>query len=460
MKTKRISSQHVFGYMKYILYPDDYKPQVNRGKKIVSLPEVVGRGYGTFWNWKGRYRAVKGSRASKKSKTTALWFITNMMKYPDANTLVVRKTYRTLKDSCFTELKWAIHRLGVDTFWDVKESPLEMTYKPTGQKIYFRGLDDPLKVTSITVDQGCLCWMWIEEAYEISSEDDFNMLDESIRGAVPEGSDLFKQITLTFNPWNEHHWLKKRFFDNPDDETLALTTNYMCNEWLDSADRKVFETMKKQNPRRYRVAGLGDWGIVDGLVYENWKEEAFEIISKADFLDLDEAEQKAKNYVFKESVKSAFGLDFGYTNDPAALFVGFIDTKDKKIYVYDEMYAAGLSNERIANNVQSMGYGKERIIADSAEPKSIDQLKGLGLKVKGAEKGKDSVNHGIQFIQDYEIIIHPRCVNFLTEISNYTWDKDKLGNKLNRPIDDFNHLMDAMRYALEKFIAKGGRWMY
>ena len=460
LKTKRISSQHVFGYMKYILYPDDYKPQVNRGKKIVSLPEVVGRGYGTFWNWKGRYRAVKGSRASKKSKTTALWFITNMMKYPDANTLVVRKTYRTLKDSCFTELKWAIHRLGVDAFWDVKESPLEMTYKPTGQKIYFRGLDDPLKVTSITVDQGCLCWMWIEEAYEISSEDDFNMLDESIRGAVPEGSHLFKQITLTFNPWNEHHWLKKRFFDNPDDETLALTTNYMCNEWLDAADRKVFETMKKQNPRRYRVAGLGDWGIVDGLVYENWKEEAFEIISKADFLDLDEAEQKAKNYVFKESVKSAFGLDFGYTNDPAALFVGFIDTKDKKIYVYDEMYAAGLSNERIANNIQSMGYGKERIIADSAEPKSIDQLKGLGLKVKGAEKGKDSVNHGIQFIQDYEIIIHPRCVNFLTEISNYTWDKDKLGNKLNRPIDDFNHLMDAMRYALEKFIAKGGRWMY
>lgn len=460
LKTKHISSQHVFGYMKYILYPDDYKPQVNKGKRIVSLPEVVGKGYGTFWNWKGRYRAVKGSRASKKSKTTALWFITNMMKYPDANTLVVRKTYRTLKDSCFTELKWAIHRLGVDAFWDIKESPLEMTYKPTGQKIYFRGLDDPLKVTSITVDQGCLCWMWIEEAYEISSEDDFNMLDESIRGAVPEGSHLFKQITLTFNPWNEHHWLKRRFFDNPDDETLALTTNYMCNEWLDAADRKVFETMKKQNPRRYRVAGLGDWGIVDGLVYENWKEEAFEIISKADFLDLDEAEQKAKNYVFKESVKSAFGLDFGYTNDPAALFVGFIDTKDKKIYVYDEMYAAGLSNERIADNVQSMGYGKERIIADSAEPKSIDQLKGLGLKVKGAEKGKDSVNHGIQFIQDYEIIIHPRCVNFLTEISNYTWDKDKLGNKLNRPIDDFNHLMDAMRYALEKFIAKGSRWMY
>ena len=107
-----------------------------------------------------------------------------------------------------------------------------------------------------------------------------------------------------------------------------------------------------------------------------------------------------------------------------------------------------------------MGYGKERIVAASAEPKSIDQLKGYGLKVKGAEKGKDSVNSGIQFIQDFEIIIHPRCVNFLTEISNYTWDKDKFGSKLNRPIDDFNHLMDAMRYALEKFIQKGKGWIY
>lgn len=414
------------------------KPKVN-----VYLPDIVGKGYGTFWRWRGRYRVVKGSRASKKSKTTALWYIVNMMKYPDANTLVIRKTFRTLKDSCFTELKWAIHRLGVDAFWDVKESPLEMTYKPTGQKIYFRGLDDPLKVTSITVEHGYLCWMWIEEAYEVSSEADFDMLDESIRGAIPEESGLFKQITLTFNPWNEHHWLKKRFFDAPSDETLALTTNYLCNEWLDAADEKVFETMRKNNPRRYKVAGLGDWGIVDGLIYENWKEEAFTL------------EQIRKQY----KVESAFGLDFGYTNDPSALFVGFIDVQSRKLFVWDELYKTGLSNKKIFDEVQTMGYAKERITADSAEPKSIDELKGFGLRVHGAQKGKDSVNNGIQFIQDFEIIIHPRCVNFLTEISNYTWEKDKLGNKLNVPIDDFNHLMDAMRYALEKFII-GGRWMF
>ncbi|MCI7043327.1 MAG: PBSX family phage terminase large subunit [Lachnospiraceae bacterium] len=412
-------------------------------KEYINLPKLIGRGYKTFWHFKGRYRVVKGSRASKKSKTTALWYIYHIMKHKDANALVVRKTYRTLKDSCYTELKWAVKRLKVEHLWKFKENPLEAEYLPTGQKIYFRGLDDPLKVTSITVDVGCLCWMWIEEAYEVMKEEDFDMLDESIRGAIPEGSDLFKQITLTFNPWNEHHWLKKRFFDNPDDETLAMTTNYKCNEWLDKADLKVFETMRKQNPRRYNVAGLGDWGIVDGLVYENWKEEAFTL------------EQIRQQY----KIESAFGLDFGYTNDPSALFCGFIDVQNKKIFVWDEMYSAGLSNEKIYQNITEMGYAKEKIVADSAEPKSIDQLKGLGLRVKGAEKGKDSVNTGIQFIQDFEIIIHPRCVNFLTEISNYTWDKDKFGNKLNRPIDDFNHLMDAMRYALEKYIAKGGKWM-
>lgn len=414
----------------------------NKDVLKIRLPDVVGKGYGSFWRFKGRYRVVKGSRASKKSKTTALWFVVNMMKYPQANALVIRKTFRTLKDSCYTELKWAVHRLGVDAWWEFKLNPLEATYKPTGQKIYFRGLDDPLKVTSITVDVGVLCWAWLEEAYEVMNEDDFNILDESIRGGVPEGSGLFKQWTITFNPWNEHHWLKKRFFDHPDDETLALTTNYMCNEWLDAADIKVFEDMKKRNPRRYAVAGLGGWGIVDGLVYENWKEEAFDI----------------EDIRSRPGIISTFGLDFGYTNDPSTLFCGLLDQKEKRLFVFDEMYEKGLSNKKIADNIQAMGYGKERITADSAEPKSIDELKSLGLRVKGAAKGKDSIKNGIQWIQDLEIIIHPRCVNFLTEISNYTWDKDKFGTKLNVPIDDFNHLMDAMRYALEKYIA-GKKWL-
>lgn len=425
----------------------------------IYLPEIVGKGYKQFWNYKGRYRIVKGSRASKKSKTTALWFIYNLMKMPNTNLLVIRKTYRTLKDSCYTELKWAVKRLHSENLWNFTQSPLEATYKPTGQKIYFRGLDDPLKVTSVTVDIGCLCWMWIEEAYEIGSEADFDVLDESIRGEVPDG--IFKQITLTFNPWNEHHWLKKRFFDAAEDEDiLALTTNYMCNEWLDKADLKVFEQMRLNNPRRYAVAGLGNWGIVDGLVYENWKEQEFELLTTKEIKQREAAGLPLPKCVCnRDLVKTAAGLDFGYTNDPTAFFIAFIDVENKKLYVWDEIYEKGLSNKKIEEAIDAAGYRKERITADCAEPKSIDELKGYGLKVKGAEKGRDSIKNGIQWIQDLEIIIHPRCVNFITEISNYTWAKDKFGNKLNVPIDYFNHLMDAMRYALEQYI-KGNKWLY
>jgi phage terminase, large subunit, PBSX family len=401
----------------------------------IYLPDVVGKGYKKFWNYKGRYRVCKGSRASKKSKTTALNFIYRIMKYPQSNLLVVRKVFGTLKDSCYTDLKWAIHRLNVDSLFDCKLSPLEITYKPTGQKILFRGLDDPLKITSITVGVGCLCWLWIEEAYEIASEDDFNMLDESIRGITPDG--LFKQITITFNPWNEHHWLKKRFFDVEADNVLAITTNYMCNEWLDENDLKLFEDMKKNNPRRYQVAGLGNWGITEGLVYENWEEGLFSV------------EEVSK----LPGIKSVFGLDFGYTNDPSALFCGLVDISNKTLYVFDEMYAKALSNEGIAERIRTMGYSKEKITADSSEPKSIDRLRELGIyRIKGARKGKDSINNGIDFIQGFKIIIHQKCENFIKEIGNYTWDKDKNGNSINRPVDDFNHLMDAMRYAMEDFI--------
>jgi phage terminase large subunit len=409
----------------------------------IRLPDVVGGGYGAFWRFRGRYRVVKGSRASKKSKTAALWFIYNLMKHPGANLLVVRKTFRTLKDSCFAELKWAAARLQVAALWRATESPMEMTYLPTGQKIFFRGLDDPLKVTSIAAERGALCWMWIEEAYEIAREEDFDVLDESIRGQAPPG--CFKQITLTFNPWNEKHWLKRRFFDAPESpDVLAMTTNYLCNEWLDEADRRVFTEMKARNPRRYRVAGLGDWGIVEGLVYENFREMDFNVRAEA-FQRL------------HPGLHSCCGLDFGFTNDPTAAFIGFVDADTRQIFVWDELYEKALSNRKIAQRLSAMGYAKESFIADSASPKDIEELRNeYRLRVRPSAKGADSVLHGVQWIQDYEIVIHPRCVHFLTEISNYTWDADKFGNRINRPIDGFNHLMDAMRYGLEPYSRPGG----
>ncbi|MFR4986096.1 MAG: PBSX family phage terminase large subunit [Lachnospirales bacterium] len=398
----------------------------------IYLPDIVGKGYREYWNFEGRFRVCKGSRASKKSKTTALNFIFRMMKYKDSNLLVVRKTYNTLKDSCFAELRWAINTLGVSKYWECKTSPLEIIYLPTNQKIYFRGLDDPFKITSITTQKGVLCWLWIEEAYEIDNEEDFDILQESIRGKVPKG--LFKQITLTFNPWNEKHWIKKRFFDCNDDDILAITTNYMINEWLDDADKKMFEDMKKNNPRRYQVAGLGKWGITNGLVYENFFEIDFDV----------EEIKKRKNIV------SIFGLDFGYTNDPTALFCGLVDIDIKEIYVFDELYKKALTNFKIYQEVFNMGYIKEVIVADSAEPKSIEELRELGInKIRAAKKGKDSLNNGIQYIQDFKIIIHPKCKNFLNEICNYTWSKDEMGKSINRPIDKYNHLLDAMRYAIQ-----------
>lgn len=400
-------------------------------EKRINIAKVVGRGYKKFWNFKGRYNVIKGSRASKKSKTTALRWIYLMMKYDKSNLLVIRKTYRTLKDSCWTDLKWATRRLEVESLWSFKETPLEATYLPTGQKILFRGLDDPLKVTSITVDYGYLCWAWLEEAFEVNSEADFDTLDESIRGELPPN--LWKQWVISFNPWNERHWLKKKFFDVSNPDILAQTTNYTCNEWLDEADKRLFENMKINNPRRYNVAGLGNWGITEGLVYDNVHiDYQFELTDMVNY-------------------KTVCGMDFGYTNDPTAFFIGFLDEKNKALYIWDELYEKGLTNRMIYDRLVSMGYGKESIICDSAEPKSIAELRGYGLRAKAAVKGKDSISHGIQYIQGLTIYIHPRCVNFTTEIQNYTFDKDKFGNAINQPIDDFNHLMDAMRYALEKY---------
>ena len=394
----------------------------------INLPALVGKGYKKFWHFKGRYRVVKGSRASKKSKTMALWSIVNIMKYPDANLLVVRNVANTLKNSCFTELKWAIARLKVQAYWRITENPLEMTYIPTGQKIYFRGLDDPLKVTSITVEVGCLCWCWIEEAYEIMNEEDFDMLDESIRGQVPDG--LFKQITLTFNPWNEMHWLKHRFFDTVSDDILAITTNYLCNEWLDDKDLRLFEDMKKNRPKRYEVAGLGNWGITDGVIFDNWSVEDLSI------------KKKSFNNFYN-------GLDFGFAEDPNAYIRFHVDMKRKRIYITDEFYKCRMQNDELALILMKKMKDYEFVTCDSADPKSIDDLCRRGIRAIPSVKGPNSILFGIQFLQGFDIIIDCKCVNFIKEISNYQWQKDKFGNILQKPVDRLNHLLDALRYGSE-----------
>jgi phage terminase large subunit len=401
----------------------------------VSLPQVIGSGYGAFWSDFKRYRVLKGGKGSKKSATTALNYIFRLMKYPESNLLVVRGVMNTHRDSTFAQLQWAQEKLQVSHLWKNTVSPMEMTYLPTGQKILFRGFDDVLKLASTTVSKGYLCWVWIEEAFEIASEADFDKLDLSVpRGNVP--GHLFKQTTITFNPWSETHWLKRRFFDTTDENVNTYTTNYLVNEFLDETDRAIFERMKETNYRKYTVAGLGEWGIAEGLVFENWEVLEFDPMKLG---AEDETEWQYKHF---------FGLDFGYTNDPTAFIAFAANPVTKEIFIYDEHYEPRMLNSDIAATVTRKGYGKERIRADCAEPKSIDDLRRLGLgRVLPSVKGKDSINNGISYLQEFKIFVKPSCSNAIMELSSYAWKKDKSENGLNVPEDGNNHLMDAMRYA-------------
>jgi phage terminase, large subunit, PBSX family len=410
----------------------------------IKIKDVIGKNYDLFWNDKHFYRVVKGSRGSKKSKTIAINMIYRIMKYSESNLLVIRRVFNTLKNSCRADLVWAINRLKVNHLWKIPKGEHTLTYLPTGQQILFAGLDDPLKLTSITVAQGYLNFVWIEEAFQIEKQEMFETLEESIRGILP--SHLFHQITLSFNPWSEDHWLRKRFYNDTydreytDDLIYAITTDYTMNEFLDEVTLKRFEEMKIKRPNRFRVAGLGEWGIAEGLVYNNWEVLEFDPVKllRSDF-----------------SLEAAFGLDFGFTNDPSAFIAVIVDLRNKRLFIFDEFYKKRLLNNEIAEEIKTRGYSKDEITADCAEAKSIEEIRSYGIsRIKQSSKGKGSVNQGIQYIQQFDIYVHPKCTNTIMEFKNYVWE-EKNGITLNKAADNYNHLMDALRYALEKYSTGG-----
>ena len=234
---------------------------------------------------------------------------------------------------------------------------------------------------------------------------------------------------ITFNPWNENHWLKRRFFDNPDDNTLALTTTYQCNEWLDADDIKLFEDMKEKSPRRYNVEGLGNWGISEGLIFDNWKEEEFDYSSIDGTL--------------------LVGIDFGFI-DATSIMQSILDEDDKTIYVFGEWYRSNVITEDIYNAISKLGLLKSTIIADSARPEQIEEIKRKGARsIRACTKGKDSIVNGINKLLEYKIVVHPNCKHLIAELQNYCWDKDKNGNTIEKPIDDWCHCIDALRYSLQ-----------
>ncbi|EAF9399103.1 PBSX family phage terminase large subunit [Listeria monocytogenes] len=404
--------------------------------KKLSITKTIGSGYNEFWHNKNFYRVVKGSRGSKKSKTTALNFIYRLMEYEWANLLVVRRFSNTNKQSTYTDLKWATNQLGVTHLFKFNDSLPEITYKPTGQKILFRGLDDPLKITSITVENGILCWAWFEEAYQIETFDKFSTVVESIRGSIDD-SDFFKQITVTFNPWSERHWLKPTFFDEDTklNNTFSYTTTYRVNEWLDEVDIARYEDLYRTNPRRARIVCDGDWGVAEGLVFENFEVKEFDWVKK-----------------LKEKQVVAHGSDFGFTQDPTTLISTIVDLKNKELWIYDEHYQRGMLTDEIYQMYLDKGLKNAKIIADSAEKRLITEIKRKGISnLKPSIKGQGSIMQGVQFIQGFKIYVHPTCEHTIEELNTYTFDQDKDGNWLNKPIDANNHLMDALRYSLEEF---------
>ena len=398
-------------------------------KLVKDISKIVGRGYRDFWFSRKRYVVCKGSRGSKKSKTACFWLLINIMKYPLSNALIVRQTFASLKDSVWADLQWCAEKLGVAHLWNFTKSPLEATYIPTGQKILFRGCDDGgLKITSISVPKGVLNYVLFEEAYQVSYES-FCKIDLSIRGELPEG--YFFRIMLIFNPWRKN-WIYDEFFKEPRENVLAITTTYECNEWIGEETIKLFEEMKERNYRRYLVEGLGEWGIAEGVVFSNYK-----------MVDFDLSELPNKN-----ELVLCNGCDFGY-NDPTVFLRSAVDLESRIIYVYEEHWNQFMTPDDMEELLKKNKLDKVTFIADNARPELIAQLNKKGCHLRACKKGKDSVATGINFLLDFEIIIHPSCPKTFEELTLYSYLTDKEGHTTDKFEDCNNHCIDSLRYSCE-----------
>lgn len=370
-----------------------------------------------------RYQVLWGGAGSGKSHIVARKILYRILKESDVhhNFLVIRKVDRTIKRSVFKLIRNIISRWKITDQFDVNLTDKTITYKLNGSQIMFSGLDDVEKLKSI---EGVTS-IWCEEATELTQED-FEQLDLRLRGE----HGCLKQIILTLNPISEQHWIKRIFFDDPMQGVFTLHTTYLDNAFIDDEYKMVMENKKKTNPRYYNIYALGNWGTAEGLVFSN---------ATARLIRPDEI----------AGLECVQGLDFGYTNDPTAFSQSYVDLANKRIYVYDGFYEKGMTNAQIASAIKKMKAHKHKTIADSSEPKSIDYIRSKEVKIEGAQKGKDSVSAGIDFLSEFEIIVNAHLVEFMTEFANYSWALDKEGKPTNKPCDDFNHFIDSLRYSCE-----------
>ena len=398
-----------------------------------------------------RYIVMKGSAGSGKSVDTAQHYILRLMKDKGRNLVCIRKSDITNRDSTFAELTGAIYKMFGDSaerYWKINSSPLQLTCKANGNKIIFRGMNDEKqreKLKSITFQKGKLTDVWCEEATELTHAD-LEIIDDRLRGELPPGQ--FYQIRMTFNPVNKNHWIKKVFFDIPDDNVLTHHSTYLMNRFIDDAYRQRMERRKQVDPEGYQIYGLGEWGEIGGLILHNW--------------EVKDISQNLEDY---DDI--AIGQDFGFNHANAILLLGW---KDSNIYILSELYGFEKdSSEWIAEALKKELPKNKQMWCDSAEPDRISMWKKAGFRSKAVSKEPNSVRAQIDWLKggtvkgkkvDRKIFVHPQCINTIKELQQWKWKKDeKSGQYLEEPVPFQDDAMAALRYGVEGW-RKGGNWLH
>ena len=364
-----------------------------------------------------------GGAGSGKSYGATQKVLLKALKYK-RTVLVIRKIQRTIKHSIWSLFLIHLRNSGYYDACRINRSDFEIEL-PNGSIFIFKGLDDEEKIKSIDGITDIV----VEEATELI-EDEFTQLNLRLRALVNN-----PQIYLMFNPISKKNWVYEYFFTgNAPLNCKIIKTTYKDNKFLSKEYKEELENLQYRNPAYYRIYTLGEFATLDKLVFSTYTTK---IISEDDI----------------KGLKRWIGLDFGYINDPSAIVWGYIDTNNKRIYVAGEYVRKGMLNDEIAETMIDLGLSKDKSYGDSAEPKSIAEIKLKNVNIEATEKGKDSVIHGIQWLQQYELIVDERCYKVIEELENYTWKKDKkTGEYINEPVDTFNHTIDAIRYGLNKYI--------
>lgn len=387
---------------------------------------------------KCRYVAMKGSAGSGKSVDTAQQYIVRLMADKGRNLLAMRKSEVTNRDSTFYELMAAIDRLEVGRYWKATLSPLKLSCI-NGNSIIFRGCNDQKqreKLKSITFAKGKLTDVWLEEATEFTQED-FEIIDDRLRGKLPEGQ--FYQIKLTFNPVSKNHWIKAAFFDHKDKNTFSHQSTYLDNRFIDEAYKERMARRKLLDPDGYRIYGLGEWGEVGGLILKNW-----------------EACECSRNLADYDDV--AIGQDFGYNHANAILLIGI---KDEDLYVINELYEFGKDTQELISLAEDKFPKTTTMWCDSAEPDRIQMWGRAGYVARPVSKetirGKKYQAVQVDWLKQRRIYIDPSCTNTIKEISQWKWKRDQAsGEYLDEPVAFFDDAMAALRYGVEGWRKKIG----